>query len=719
MKVLVYRRIITGFLFVGIVLRISGQSSAEVVELKAQVVTASPFVESREDLIVPTNRVSEDELQRSFQSSLGATLEGQPGLHSTAYGAGAGRPVIRGFDGDRVRILNQGTDSFDVSNTSPDHGVSIEPMFAERIEVVRGPASLLYGNAAIGGVVNVIGKELPTERALAPLYGAFSGSYSTVSDGQRFGATLQGGSGDFAWSAGYLHREENDYEIPGFAESLFQMEAEEGEHSEEEGEEEHDEEDGEHDEEVFGVLENSFVDTKSGYLGVTWFGDGGSLGFAFSGFESDYGVPGHAHEEGEEHGDEESEEEGEEEHDEEEAVSIVLDQARFSMRGELIDPSDLWKEVEVKFGYGEYEHVEFEGDEVGTRFLRDGFELRVTGVHQPFGDMNGAVGLHVRDESFSGIGEEAFIPTNDTTSYGLFAVERLAQEWGDWEFGGRIESISVDPLDSNLGKRDFTTVNASVGFLRRLNEGSTASLNFTYAERAPNASELYAFGPHIGTQSFEIGDSSLDKENSLNFDFVYRQSIGPLTGELTLFYSDFSDFIYLQFLDEQMVDREFQDLDTEGLGVFRATSADAEFYGFELDLRWHLIDEIDREMHLDLLIDQTRATNDRFSTNLPRIPTRRIGLRYEWEQGPWLMGLEGRYHDRASHLAPQELPSNSYTLWGADVRYRIQASDTATLDLFVVGRNLGDEEARPHTSFLKDIAPQPGRNIEVGFRSTF
>ena len=701
---------------------------SKIVELDPVVVTASPFVSSKEELVVPASELAGEALRRRTQSSLGATLDGQPGVHSTFFANGAGRPIIRGFDGDRVRILNQGTDSFDVSQTSPDHGVSIEPLFANDIEVVRGPATLLYGNAAIGGVVNVLGKELPRERALKQISGEFEASYGSVADENSVGLALQGGEGAFAWSLGYLDRSSNDYEIPGFAESVFQMEAEEAEHEEEE----HEEEEHEEEEEVFGVLENSFVNTQSGYLGMTWFGDRGFFGIAYSKYDTDYGVPGHAHhEEGHGHEGEEEEHEGEEEHEEEEghhdeeeeSVVIDLEQSRFSLHGELLEPVDFLESLELQLSVGEYMHVELEGDpfgsaqdrEVGTTFDRDGYELRLTGIHRPVGEFTGAIGFQLKDDSFAAIGEEAFIPSNDTSQYGVFLVERLNREWGAWEFGGRIESVEVDPVDSSLRKRSFTTLNASTGLVGRFSESAAGSINLTYAERAPNASELLAFGPHAGTQAFEIGEASLGVESSINLDASYRLTAGPVTGEFTVFYSDFSDYVYLQFLDHESVG----ELDTEGLNVFRATAADAKFYGFELDLRFHLIDEADRAMHFDLLIDQTKATNESFNTNLPRIPTRRIGARYEYAFGPWLMGIDGRWHDSASHLAPNELPTDSYFLWGADARYRIQSTDTSHIDLFIVGSNLGDEEARPHTSFLKDLAPRPGRNVKFGVRASF
>lgn len=693
--------------------------SPHIVELAPHVVTASPFITDLDELVVPSSELNGDELNRSASSSLGATLDGQPGVHSTYFGPGAGRPVIRGFDGDRVRILNQGTDSHDVSQTSPDHGVSIEPLFANDIEVVRGPASLLYGNAAIGGVVNVMGKELPRERALRPLSGEIEASYGSVSDEASAGIALEGGEGDFAWSLGYLERDSGDIEIPGFAESIYQREAEAHEH-EEDGD--HEEEEEHEEEEVFGVLENSFVESKSGYAGATWFGDAGSIGFSYSKYESNYGVPGHSHEHEseQEHEYEEDEDHAEEAHeDEEAAVMIDLDQSRFALRGELINPIELFESIELDFSYGDYRHAEIEGDEIGTVFERDGYELRVTGVHRPFGDFTGAVGLQLKDDSFAAVGEEAFIPANDSSQLGLFAVERLNRDWGAWEFGGRIETVDIDPVDNGISGKRFTTGNASAGFVRRLSEESVISSNLSYAERAPNAKELFAFGPHIGTRSFELGESSLGVESSVNLDVSYRMIAGRLTGEVTVFFSDFTDYVYLRYLDHDEVEGMYGELDTDGLDVYKATPADAQFYGYEVDLRYHIVDESDRSMHVDFLLDQTRATNQTFDSNMPRIPSRRIGGRYEYAFGSWVLGVEGRYNEAASHLAPNEVASDSYFLWGADVLYHIQTTDTASIDLFVIGSNLGDEEARPHTSFLKDVAPMPGRSVKVGLMTRF
>lgn len=684
---------------------LSSEATAEeeVVELSPRVVTASPFVQEIEELAVPADTLTGEALSRNLDATLGDTLDGRPGVHSTYFGPGAGRPVIRGFDGDRVRILNDGTDSFDISQTSPDHGVGIEPLFAEAIEVVRGPATLLYGNAAIGGVVNVLGKEIPNEPSSKSLSGEVEVAYGTASDEKRAGVVLEGGRKNLSWSFGYMDRESGDMEIPGYAESKYLLE-EEGEEPDADG---------------YGVLENSFVDTRSGFLGMTWFGDVGSLGGSYSKYDTTYGVPGHSH--SHEHEEEEDVDEDHDDHEEheEEQVSVDLDLSRFSLKGEFGEQWKFWEKIEVLFSYGDYRHRELEGDEVGTTFERDGYELRITGVHEPIGAFSGVVGLNVKDDSFAAFGEEAFVPSNDTSQYGLFLLERLDRDWGAWEFGGRVESIEINPIDAEIGNRKFTTANGSVGMVRKFNERNSAALNLTYAERAPNSSELYAFGPHIATRNFEIGNADLDKERAVSLDASYRILAGPVTGGVTFFYSDFSDYVYLEYLSSEDVESEYGDLDTHELDVYRSVASDASFYGFEVDLRYHIIDEGDRRLHIDLMADQTRATNDSFDENLPRIPTRRVGTRVGYEVGSWNFGLEGRYHFEATHLAPQELPTDDFLLIGLDVRYRIQTMDTFETDIFLVGSNLGDEEARTHTSFLKDMVPMPGRSWKLGLKTRF
>jgi iron complex outermembrane recepter protein len=683
----------------------------KIIDLQQVNITASPFALKQEDLVISSHSLNNRQLARSTQSSLGATLEGEAGISMSAFSQGASRPIIRGHGGDRVRILQNGTDAFDVSFTSPDHGVAVEPLLTDRIEIIRGPASLLYGNAAIGGVVNVIDKSMP-HQPVEGIDGAVEFRHGTVANERVGGVSAQGGDRQVAWSIGYVKRDADDYDIPGFAESEYLRQQEALAETGHEESEEHTEE-----EEVFGTLENSFLQSESLSLGLGWFSENAVYGFAFNQYESFYGVPGHGHE----HKDGED---GDKQGEEQEAESVVIDLKKhhFSFRAEWMNPLDFFESVELDIGYGDYEHTELEGSdgerEVGTRFKRDGFDLRFVGIHKPLDNLTGAWGVQIKDESFKAVGEEAFIPSNDLTSAAVFAIERFQTNWGAVEFGSRLETQSLKPSERNLGNSDQTTYNLSVGTVTNLENDSIIASNIAYNQRAPNAAELFAFGPHAGTQSFEIGKADLDIEASLNAEVSWRKSIGFITGEFTLYYSDFKNFIFLSHLEEEDFETLFPDKDSDGLDILIAESVAAEFYGYELDLSFHLIDSLNQHLHFDLVIDQTYATNQTDNTNLPRIPTRRVGARLEYETGPWSIGGGIQFHSKAGHLAPEETPTESYTLAEANITYTIEAG-TTVIDLFAIGRNLTNEEARPHTSFVKDLVPLPGRNVELGVKVFF
>lgn len=678
----------------------------EIFDLQQVNITASPFALRQQDVVVPNSYVATAELRRSRQSSLGATLDGQPGIHSSSYAPGAGRPIIRGFDGDRVSILQNGTDTFDVSFTSPDHGVAVEPLMINKIEVVRGPASLLYGNAAIGGVVNVIDKSLPRE-ALEGITGEAEFKYGFVSEEKSGGVSVQGGQGGFAWSLNYFKRKSVDYDIPGYAESAF-LRASENEE--------------EHENEIFGSLENSFAESETVAVGAGWFSESTGYSFSYTQLDSFYGVPGHSHSHGHEEEHDEAVDHEEEREKEEGSVAIDLKNRRSALRIEWAELGGFFKSVELDAGYGDYQHTELEGEpddrEIGTIFKRDGFDLRLSGIHRPIGDWSGALGLAVKNESFAAIGEEAFIPSNEKHDYALFTVERLETLWGALEFGGRIGHQKLDPTEEPLNNADETTYNFSAGVLRRFEDNSTFATNLSFNERAPNAAELYAFGPHIGSGSFEIGNPDLGKEQSLSIDMSWRKSFGYLTGEFTLFYSDFQDYIFMEHVDHEIFENLYPDAENGGLDILKAEAVDADIHGYEFDLRIHIVDTPEQRFHFDITIDQTRATNTTEGSNLPRIPTRRIGGRFGYEAGSWSLGLGTRYHARASHLAFEETPTDSYTLIFADITYQVDFGESA-IELFAVGRNLSNEEARPHTSFVKDLVPLPGRSVELGIRIFF
>ena len=718
---------------------------AEIIDLEQFSITGSPFTLKQEDVVISTNSVAKSELRRMGQASLGSTLDGLPGIHSTSYATGAGRPVIRGFDGDRVSILQNGTDTFDASASSPDHAVTVEPLLIDRIDIVRGPSSLLYGNAAIGGVVNVMEKSMH----MAPPDG-FQGEAEfksgSVSDETAGGLSVQAGRNEIAWSLGYYNRKAGNYSIPGFAESKYlrELEAHEDEHGDEDENEHEGESEGEHEdeheeeehEESFGILGDSFVETESLALGVTWFGESATYNLAFNLFETLYGVPGHshAHHHHEDEGEHDEEEHGEgeehEDHDEEEghdedeegSVFVDLENRRTAFRAEWTNLDGFFKSVELDATYGDYRHIEVEGEAghqgVGTTYERAGYDLRLSSIHRNLGDWSGALGLDLSDETFEAIGLEAFIPPNKKQNLALFAVDRMDAGWGTVEIGARLESQSITPETTILDEKNEMTANLATGLILQLDNSETVAINISFNQRAPNASELYAFGPHVGTGTFEVGDASLGIEKSNNLNASWRKSVGFISGEFTLFFSDFADYIYLEHLDHEAFETLFPDEDDGGLDIVKAEAVEAEFYGFELDIRFNLLELTDRRFHCDLTIDQTRGTNQTDGASLPRIPTRRIGGRLGYQHGPWHLGLGARYHTQAHHLAPEETPTDSYTLAHADIAYHLEVGDNV-VEIFAMGRNLADEEARPHTSFVKDRAPLPGRSVELGARVLF
>lgn len=649
-------------------------------------VTASPDVRSRYEVAQPTSVMSREELQERVQPTLGETLSNEPGVTSTFFGQGASRPVIRGLGGDRIRVLDSGVGAGDASTTSPDHAVSIDPLSAERIEVLRGPATLLYGSSAVGGVVNVIDNRIPDELPGEAFGGTVELRGGTVSDERGGFGQLGGGVGRFAWHVDFLKRATDDYEIPGFAESRAVREAEE-EGGQDEGEE------------AFGFVPNSATESESGAVGFSYVGDHGFLGVSASGLETLYGIPGgaHAHE-----GDES------EEGAEEEAIRIDLEQRRYDLRGSVTRPLGIFRGVNVRFGVTDYEHRELEGAEVGTRFLNDSWEGRIELLQNALGPLSGSLGFQALSRDFEAIGEEAFVPPTQTDSWAVFAFEEL--ERGPWrfQFGGRYENQDVTAETEGLDHRSLSGLSGSLGIVWQADEDYSVGVSLARSTKLPNAEELFSNGPHIATRAFEIGDPNLKEETSLGVDVTLRKSNGPLTGELTFFTNRFDDYIFESATGEE----------EDGLRVFRYVQRDTEFQGAELTGVWELFHGEPKHLDLEFGADFVRAELRDTGEPLPRIPPRRYRLGFHY-RGERLTGrIEGVRAEEQDRVSRFETPTEGYTLLNASVGYRF-LTDVAVYDLLLRGTNLTDEEARSHVSFLKDFVPLPGRDVSLSLRVTF
>ncbi len=658
-------------------------------EIEEVIVVAHPL--SAEGVAQASLVVEGAELQRTMAANIGSTLARQPGIHNSSFGAAVGRPVIQGLGGPRVRVMEDRIDALDVSVTSADHAVSVEPLIADRVEVLKGPSTLLYGSGAIGGVVDVHTGRIPHAVPEDGLTGSVETRFDNNNDGNATTGKLRGGAGSFAFHLDGTVKDGDPYEIPGFAESSRVRAAEAAEEADG-GEEEEEEE-------VRGEVPGSEYDFESFAAGGSVIGDWGLFGISVSRIEADYGLPGgHGHEE---------EEGGEEEEEEEGNPVLELEQTRFDAELAIADPFSVFSSLNVRLGINDYEHQEIEpSGEVATNFENDAWELRAELTYDS-DLLTSVIGLQHQDREFSAVGEEAFVPPVDTTNTGLFWVGERGFDGFDLEAGLRVEQVSHDP---SVGRdEDFTTWSGSVGVVVPRGDGWTFSAIGSLATRAPVAEELYSNGPHLATNSFEIGDPTLDEERAANLSATVRYQQDRLGFTATAYITDYSDFIYERFTGEE----------EDGLPVAQFRQDDAFFYGLDVEGQFVLSRFDGGELLARVLFDMVEAELDiSGNDNVPRLSPLRFGV-----------GLGGRWENFEGNIdylrvsdqddpGVGEFATDGYNDLSAQLSYRID-TDAAALMLFLRGDNLTDDEQRHHTSFIKGFAPAPGRSVQLGLRVDF
>jgi iron complex outermembrane receptor protein len=658
------------------------------------------------DVLAGTSVLEGAELQREMNGQIGDVLEKLPGVSSTGFAPGASRPILRGFSGERVRTLIDGIGTIDISNTSDDHAVAIDPLTTQRIEVLRGPAVLLYGSQAIGGAVNVIDKRIPRSLLEKPFHFDALGSFASVNDQYQIGGSLDaplGGGLVVHVDGGY--RDAQNLSIPGFVVS-DRLRAEILAEAEEEEEEGHLEEAAELREaaDQRGVLPNSFARAWSANAGFAFFAGESSLGASIGWYDSDYGVPtrpgaGHHHEEGEEG--EEEEEEGEEG-----PVTIGLKQFRADLRGELALGDGFLDRLITRVGYSDYTHTEFEGDEVGTVFDVDGIEARAEFVQNERGALRGSFGAQYYFRDFAAFGAEAFVAPNRTDQFALFALQEVGNGPVQVEAAGRFETTSVRSPALGID-RDFDAFSGALGLAYETPAGLRFGINGTRVGRAPSAEELFANGPHIATQAFEIGDPTLGLEKAWGLEAYARGSVGPAEFSLAVFQNWFDDYIYLTETGEE----------EDGLPVFVYLQDDARYFGVEGELSVPFIRGEGFTLLADLRGEYVRAELED-GTPLPRIPPLSLLGALEAQTGPLDARVEVQWFAAQDRVAPFETPTDDFTFVNASVAWKPLAGDGSVTILGQVD-NIFDVEGRRHASFTKDFVPLGGRNFKVSARLSF
>ncbi len=634
---------------------------AKVKQLDTVVVTASPLKTNAENLAQPVDVLSGQQLDTVRAATLGETVSSIPGVQTSNFGAGVGRPIIRGLDGPRVAVLSDGLASQDVSTVSQDHAPAVEPFLADQIEVLKGPSTLLYGSSAIGGLVNVVDGRIPQATLDAPFTGRAEYRHDSVSDGNTAMFRFDGGNEHVVLHADGVWRDLGNYDTP------------------------------------LGIQQNSFVKTKTGALGGSLVGDWGYVGFSAARYEDQYGNPG-------EPGDPALGDKG---------VHLAMVQNRFEVKGSIHDPFAGVSGLQFNIGNTDYTHTEFEGDNPGTVFNKTATEGRVQLTLAPIAGWDSAVGVQVSSSDFEAIGEESFVPRTSTHAAGAFVFGQ--REFGpvQVDLGARVDSVKSTP--ATMAARSFTPLSLSAGAIWKLDQSWRLSLNLDHAERAPAEEELFANGPHIATLAYEIGDANLKKEASNQIEFGLHHHSARFDSKIALYSNHFTDFIYITDTGNTW----YWDEGQQYLPIRQWSQRDAWFRGLEAEGTWHITDnEQHGQWDLRVFGDTVRATFGNGGGNVPRIAPARLGAELSWQGQQWRGSFGAVRTMKQNKIAADETPTNGFTFVNAHVAWHFDRGTTGW-ELFLDGTNLTNQVGRVATSFLKDSVVLPGRSVSAGVRVFF
>lgn len=631
------------------------------VELEEIVVTASPIGDA-DRLATIAGSVGRDQLARAGHNSIGDALANVPGVTSSGFAAGAGRPVIRGMDANRVRTLEDGIGSFDVSDVAPDHGVPIQPFAAERIEVVRGAATVRYGSQAIGGVVNAISRRVPLDLADGATQGDLVANLGTASDNRDFAGQFNARRGTWALHADAADRHADAWDTPD------------------------------------GPMPNSWLDGRSGALGAAWVGAAGRAGVGVERNESRYGIPG-------------------------EEPYIDMEQTKVLLRSAWSLPGT-FSRLTVDAGWADYAHSERDESETHATFANEEWEARAEAVAGATGSFSAsALGAQAKRKDFAALGEagEYLSPTRtDALALFAFAEVRLPGPWR-LQVGARVERVEVDgtPADDVPASRSFTPLSASAGLLFEPAARWRIGLSLSRAARAPAQTELYARGAHEATGTWELGDANLAQERAVSAELSLRWRGGRVHADGSAWVADFRDYIY-----GELTGRTCSEAggcvpgDGEELEELLYAQRGARFHGAEGHAEVELVRHARGDLHLDLMADVARARLDDGAGNVPRIPPYRIGGGLSWQGARFDASVFLRYSGAQRRTAANETSTASFTNLDAEVAWRPRTA-RPLLELALVGRNLTDSRQRNAVALNKDEVMLPGRDLRLVLRARF
>ena len=658
------------------------QTAVPEVELDPVIITA-PLQDRLSGSAVPVTVLSDEELRIKAGHSIGETLKNELGISTQSFGPGVGTPVIRGQAGPRVRVLSNGIGSNDASAISPDHATSTEALLAERIEVLRGPATLLYGSGAIGGVVNVIDNRIPGSLPDKALSGALEQRFDSTSDETSTAMKLDGGQGNIAYHLDGFYRHRNNLSIGGTgidtaAVSITDPSIDVVDNPK-------------------GHLNNTGAEALSGSAGLSWIGDSGYAGASINHLENNYGIAPNG--------------------SGEETTQIALRQKKYDFKSELNNPFRFAKNLRTRLGYTDYQHTEITNGEPGAFFTNQSYEGRIELTHQDLGPLHGAVGLQTQHSDFNAIEKlsgESIVPRSQIASYGIFAVESFDVGSVTYQLGTRVEQTDISP--EAMASLSYTPVSASASAVWKIDASNSINFAVTRSERAPQVQELLSDGYHDATRSFERGNVHLKEETSYNLDLGYHFKTDWLRAEFDLFHNWAKDYIYQQRSGE-FVDEQGNPCFTSCIPVVVSDQNAAIFKGYEAKLIFPMMENRYGLLDLTLFSDYTRG-EFKSGGDVPRMPPLRYGLQLDYNWQHLASYLRFTRAEPQTHAGDFETSTAGYYLLNVGIHYQIQAQD-ATVMLFAKGNNLLNQNIRNSTSYLRNFASEPGRGAEIGFRISY